>query len=312
MKTRRLTVTDDRACGRLDKWLCGKLPDLSRSRIQSLTKAGNVTVGGAAAKAHQKLAVGMKVVVRIPDPEPINVGPEDISLAVLHEDTEMIVINKPPGMVVHPAPGHASGTLVNALIHHCGDLTGIGGELRPGIVHRLDKDTSGVLVAAKTELAMSELARQFKEREVTKEYLAAVWGELRPSQGRIERPIGRSLADRKKMAVREDRGRLAVTAYETVEVFDKVSVVRVSIETGRTHQIRVHMAHMKHAIVGDRKYGRARSTVLPVVVRRQMLHAQKLVLHHPKSGRRMRFIAPLAADMECLLQGLRDQSGAEA
>ena len=215
----------------------------------------------------------------------------------------MIVINKPAGLVVHPAVGNETGTLVNALLHHCTDLTGIGGELRPGIVHRLDKDTSGVMVVAKNEKAMNELTRQFKERETAKEYLAIVWGVPYGKRGTIETTIGRNPLHRKKMAVNVRNGREAVSHFEVLEPLGEAALVQVKIETGRTHQIRVHMAHIKNPIIGDTVYGRARAS--SIKAGRQMLHAAKLSLNHPISGKRMTFEAPLPEDMETLLAQLR-------
>jgi 23S rRNA pseudouridine1911/1915/1917 synthase len=215
----------------------------------------------------------------------------------------MIVINKPAGLVVHPAVGNETGTLVNALLHHCQDLTGIGGEKRPGIVHRLDKDTSGVMVVAKNEKAMNELARQFKERETAKEYLTIVWGIPYGKRGTIETTIGRHPIHRKKMAANVRNGREAVSHYEVLEALGEAALVQIKIETGRTHQIRVHMAHIKSPVIGDTVYGRGRASTIKAD--RQMLHAAKLSLNHPISGKRMTFEAPLPEDMEMLLTQLR-------
>ena len=288
---------------RLDAWLAQEQPEHSRARWQALIDEGHVTVDGQSVKRNHKLRAGECVAWTIPEPVSSEVLPEDIPLNILYEDAHMIVINKSAGMVVHPAVGHRSGTLVNALLHHCSDLAGIGGEKRPGIVHRLDKDTSGVMVVAKTEEALAELARQFKERETEKEYLAIVRGVPFGKRGTVAEPIGRHPIHRKKMAINERRGRHAVSHYEVIESFDRAALIQVRIETGRTHQIRVHMAHLRHPVVGDKLYSRAHAGHLQAD--RQMLHATKLSIAHPDSGERMRFTAPLPADMESVLAGLR-------
>ena len=300
----RLTVNPGEAGSRLDRWLAARLPEFSRSRLQALIKQGHVRVNGAAAKAHRKMAEGEETSVDVPPPTPVAIGPEAIPLRVLHEDAHIIVIDKPAGLVVHPAPGHPTGTLVNALLHHCRDLGGIGGELRPGIVHRLDKDTSGVLVVAKTEASMRNLVSQFKGRQVAKEYVALVRGRPSPPSGTIETLIGRSVHDRQKMSAKPRRGRAAVTHYETTETFSDFSLVRLRMETGRTHQIRVHMTHIGHPILGDDKYGRGRSghRVGPAAAR-QMLHAERLSFRHPADGKSVTFQAPMPADMLQILRG---------
>jgi len=288
------------------------LPECSRARWQKLIKDGHVTVDGRACKPNHPLGGGEHIAYDIPPPARTRLEPEPIPLDILYEDADVIVVNKPPHLVVHPAAGHGSGTLVNALLHHCNDpaghgtrLAGIGGELRPGIVHRLDKDTSGVLVVAKNDQAMQSLVRQFKERAVRKEYLALVWGQPRPKSGVLDTLVGRSVHNRKKMTARPKSGRRAVTRYDTVETFDQTTLLRVVIETGRTHQIRVHMSHMGHPVVGDRQYGRARQNKLPAPAARQMLHAEVLTLEHPGTGKPMTFKAPLPTDMRALLTALR-------
>lgn len=302
------TVTPEGAGQRLDRWLSLQAPDLSRARIQDLIHSGHIRLNGRPVKPSQKLASGQTVDVEIPPAVDVELKPEAIPLDVLFEDAHLIVINKPAGLVVHPAAGHASGTLVNALLAHCPDLAGIGGEKRPGIVHRLDRDTTGVMVVAKTGNTMRALVNQFRHRQVTKEYLALVWGHLNPPAGRAETLIGRNPNDRKKMCTRPDTGRPAVTIYETRELFPATSLVRVRIETGRTHQIRVHMAHLGHSIVGDPQYGRARQGVLPVPVPgRQMLHAARLTFRHPVTGESMTFEAPLPGDMRELIGTLKDR-----
>lgn len=297
--------TAERDGERLDAWLAENQPEHSRSRWQALIKEGLVTVNDIPCKANQKIRAGDRVKWTVPEPTPAVPQAEQIPLDILYEDRHIIVINKPAGLVVHPAAGNETGTLVNALLHHCTDLTGIGGELRPGIVHRLDKDTSGILVVAKNEAAMAELSRQFKERITDKEYLAIVRGVPRLPRGTVETTIGRHPVHRKKMAVNVRNGREAVSHYEVIERFDDAALVRVKIETGRTHQIRVHMAHLKHPIVGDTVYGRGGASA--VKAERQMLHAAKLSLNHPKSGKRLSFEAPLPDDMNALLSQLRTE-----
>ena len=285
---------------RLDKLLLSRYPDFSRSRIEGLVKAGFVTVNGAvAAKAGMKVSDGDDIVVEIPPPVPAVPEPEDIPLSVVFEDDDMIVVDKPPGMVVHPAPGHFTGTLVNALLAHCPNLSGIGGVARPGIVHRLDQDTSGLIVVAKTQAAMDSLARAFaSHKNVEKTYLAVVHGRPRLKSGRIENFIGRHPVDRKRMAILEKGGKLAITNWRVLFAGDAVSVMECGIETGRTHQIRVHMASLGCPVIGDRTYGKgALDRRLDPVPPRQMLHAWKLRLWHPVKGVEMSFEAPPPADM---------------
>lgn len=293
---------------RIDRWLGLVVPDLSRSRIQALMGEGHVTVDGKSVKQSHKTAAGEVVQVSVPDPVPVDrLVAESIPLQVIHEDRHIIVVNKPAGLVVHPGPGNRSGTLVNALLHHCGSLACIGGEQRPGIVHRLDKDTSGAIVAAKSDEAMQGLVRQFRAREVKKEYMAVVWGVPRPASGRIETLIGRHKTDRKKMAVRAEDGRQAVTLYESAETFGQATVMRVVIETGRMHQIRVHFAHIGHPVVGDKVYGRKKPGRIPEEAPRQMLHAHKISFVHPVTGRSMQFTAPVPADIMRLVRALRKE-----
>jgi 23S rRNA pseudouridine1911/1915/1917 synthase len=285
--------------------LAQRLPGLSRSRVQALVRSGDVKVNGESRRPHDKVSAGMEVTVHVPPARPVPVAAEDIPLDVIHEDPDVIVVNKAAGLVVHPAAGHASGTLVNALLHHCGDLAGVGGELRPGIVHRLDKDTSGVMVVAKNDDAMASLVAQFKQGAVRKEYLAVVNGTPRPAAGTVETLIGRSRHDRKKMSARPARGREAVTSYEVVEELGSFALLRVRIETGRTHQIRVHLAHIGHPVVGDRQYGRRKPTAVDTGAGRQMLHAHRLGFRHPRSGEALTFEAPMPEDMNAVLERLR-------
>jgi len=279
------------------------MPELSRSRVQALIAGGHITMGdGARLKPHHRVSADMLVRVTIPHLESTCLKPEPIPLDILHEDADIVVINKQAGLVVHPSPGHASGTLVNALLFHCGDLAGIGGELRPGIVHRLDKNTSGVMVVAKNDPSMESLVDQFKARSVRKEYLAVVEGTPRPPSGRIETEIGRSLHNRKKMSALPAVGRRAVTNYILERAFGEVSLLRLRIETGRTHQIRVHMAHIGHPVVGDTQYGHGTAGLkLPVSVQRQLLHAEILSFAHPSTREVVVFAAPMPRDMTELL-----------
>ena len=297
---------------RLDRVLCGRYPDFSRSRIEGLVKSGFVTVDGVvAAKAGMKVSPDAAIEVEIPPPVPAVPEPEEIPLAVVFEDDDMVVVDKPAGMVVHPAPGHHSGTLVNALLAHCPSLGGIGGVARPGIVHRLDQDTSGLIVVAKSQPAMDGLVKAFASHvHVEKTYLAVCHGRPRLDAGRIENLIGRHPVDRKRMAVVERNGKRAVTNW-TLEWFlgecgrgGAISLVKCQIETGRTHQIRVHMASLGCPVIGDATYGKpALDRRLEPVPARQMLHAWRLRLWHPVRNVQMSFEAPVPSDMEAYLRG---------
>ena len=297
-----LSVDESAAKTRLDAFLAAAVAAVSRSHWKTLIQDGLVLVNGASCKPNHKLKAGDEVAWSIPDESPVEALPEDIPLDVLFEDEAVLVLNKPPGLVVHPAAGNESGTLVNALLFHDSVFKSVE---RAGMVHRLDKDTSGVMVVAKTAAALAELQRQFKARETGKEYLALVWRHP-PARGRIENLIGRHPVHRKKMAVLKEGGRGAVSSFEVQETFAEAALVRVKIETGRTHQIRVHMAHLGHPIVGDSVYGRARKQKLPVDAQRQMLHAFRLEFTHPATGKRLSFEAPLFDDMRHLLELLRD------
>lgn len=288
---------------RLDRLLLARHPDFSRSRIEGLIKAGFVTVNGAVAgKAGMKVSDDDEIEVEIPPPVPAVPEPEDIPLSVVFEDDDLLVVDKPPGMVVHPAPGHFTGTLVNALLHHCPDLSGIGGVARPGIVHRLDRDTSGLIAVAKSQRAMDALTRAFAMRSgVEKTYLAVVHGRPRLDSGRIENFIGRHPVDRKRMAVVEKGGKLAITNWRVLPWTrpdgPQTSLVSCRIETGRTHQIRVHMAGLGCPVIGDATYGKgALDRRLDPVPPRQMLHAWRLKLRHPAGGEELSFEAPLPED----------------
>ena len=282
---------------RLDAYLAAAHPAISRSRWKQLIEAGHVSRDGIPVlKPNTALSAGDELRCALPDPAPAGLVAADIPLAILYEDADLIVLDKPAGLVVHPAPGHAADTLVNALLHHCADLQGIGGELRPGIVHRLDKDTSGVLVVAKNEQAVANLVAQFSSHAVRKEYLALVWGALQKPSGTVELPIGRHPVHRQKMAVAE-KGRPAVSHFETLAAGPLAALLRVRIETGRTHQIRVHLAHLGHPVVGDTTYGRARHGLpAELQIPRQMLHAHVLEIVHPRTGRPLVCTAPPPAD----------------
>jgi len=288
---------------RVDRWLSRQLQDVSRSRIQSLIHSGAIVSEFGPLTPGTRVKDGMVVRVEIPPPVAVTLEPEAIPLNVLYEDSDLIAVNKPAGLVVHPAPGHPGGTLVNALLYHCSDLAGVGGELRPGIVHRLDRDTSGVLVVAKNEQSMAGLSMQFRMREVEKIYYALVHKKPTRRTGKVETLIGRSRHDRKKMSALPSRGREALTHYTVVASSDSASLLRVQISTGRTHQIRVHLAHIGCPVVGDGQYGRSQlDSKLPVVADRQMLHAYSLRVSHPCSGESLHFVAPIPKDM-C---GVRD------
>ena len=305
----RLVAGSDESGLRADVWLSRRLDGLSRSRVQALIKSGDIVAVGRPLTTHLKVNAGLEVLVSIPPPELAGLIPEEIPVDVVFEDADIIIVNKPAGLVVHPAAGHRSGTLVNALLHHCRDLAGVGGELRPGIVHRLDKDTSGVMAVAKNDVAMDDLAAQFRGGTVTKEYVALVHGVPDPPAGRVETLIGRSRHDRKRMSTRPASGRKAISHYAVVEKLGLAAVLHVRIETGRTHQIRVHLAHIRHPVLGDLQYG-ARKEDPGLAAPRQMLHAARLALCHPGSGERMSFKAPLPADMLTVLERLRSLRGA--
>lgn len=290
---------------RLDKILQDRNPDFSRSRIEGLIKGGFVKVNSVVAeKAGMKVDETDVIEMEIPPPVPATPEPEDIPLDVVYEDSDMLVVNKAPGMVVHPAPGHFTGTLVNALLYHCPDLSGIGGVARPGIVHRLDQDTSGLIVVAKSQKAMENLVKAFaSHKHIEKTYIAVCHGRPRLDSGRIENLIGRHPVDRKRMAIVQRNGKSAITNWKVLSTPSEsrekgYSLIECRIETGRTHQIRVHMASLGTPVIGDRQYGKqALDKRLPVVPARQMLHAWRLTLWHPVESRQMTFTAPIPADM---------------
>ena len=289
---------------RLDVFLVRQQPELSRAHVQKLIASGEVLVDGRARKANFKLKAGASVSFKLPEAAPIEVKPEDIPLDILYEDEDIIVVNKARGMVVHPAAGVDSGTLVNALLFHCHDLSGINGEIRPGIVHRLDKDTSGVMVAAKNDKAHLNLAEQIGMKTAHRSYLAVVHGNIKEEAGIIKGDIGRHPTDRKRMAIVQENGKPAVTHFKVLERFGDYTLVECRLETGRTHQIRVHMTSIGHPLVNDPKYGRCKS---PFGIKGQTLHSRQLTLKHPATGEEMTFEAPLPEDMEKILAALRNR-----
>lgn len=292
---------------RLDAFLAGQESvGLSRSHAKKLIESGQVQVNGRpATRASLLIRPGDEVSGTIPAPEPINLTPESIPLEILYEDEDIVVINKPRGLVIHPAAGHWSGTLVHALLDHVEDLEGVGGELRPGIVHRLDKDTTGALVVAKNDHAHQALSDQMRERTAKREYWAIVHGNLKAESGRIEAPIGRHPGDRKRMAVNLKNGREATTHFRVLERFSGYTLLACQLETGRTHQIRVHLTYIGHPVVGDPVYG-TRKQHLGLTA--QALHAHSLGLHHPRSGEWMEFEAPLPATFVTALDRLREEN----
>ena len=291
------TITEQQDAGqRLDKHLTGRLPDLSRARIQDLLRDGHITLNGRPAKASATVRAGDTLSVTIPEPAPVAVIAQDIPLEILFEDKDILVLNKPPGLVVHPAAGNPDGTLVNALLHHCDDLSGIGGEMRPGIVHRLDKDTSGCMVVAKNDIAHRRLSAAFAERRLSKIYLAAINGLPKATSGRIQTMLGRHPVDRKRMATLYDgSGKEAVTEWQQLSVFNGSALIRCKLLTGRTHQIRVHMREtVGHPILGDPIYGNLKRQILPVT--RLMLHAWRLSFQHPIHDQPMNFEATVPVE----------------
>jgi 23S rRNA pseudouridine1911/1915/1917 synthase len=296
------TVTADEAGTRLDVAISQHVAELSRSRVQALVAEGHITLNGKPTKPGTKLRVGETVSVTIPPAVELAVAPEAIPLDVVYEDGDVLVINKPKGMVVHPAPGHDHGTLVNALLHHCRDLSGIGGTIRPGIVHRLDKDTSGLLVVAKNDMAHHSLAEQIAAKTARRLYRAVIVGGMEAESGQVEAPIGRHPVDRQKMAIVAN-GRPAKTYWQITERFAGFTDLAIELATGRTHQIRVHMASLRHPVVGDTVYGGA--VKLPVKLHGQVLHACELRFTHPRTGQEIVCTAPLPEEYETLLRYLR-------
>ncbi|WP_090913073.1 RluA family pseudouridine synthase [Paenibacillus sp. cl141a] len=296
------TVDADAAKTRIDKYITENLgEEVSRSQVQLWIADGHVSVNDGPIKSNYKVSQGDRIVLKIPEPSAVEIIPEDIPLEIAFEDGDVIVVNKPRGMVVHPAPGHSSGTLVNALMFHCKDLSGINGELRPGIVHRIDKDTTGLIMAAKNDKAHASLAAQLKEHSVNRRYLALVHGNITHDQGTIDAPIGRDAQDRKLYTVTDRNSKHAVTHFTVVERFGDYSLLELKLETGRTHQIRVHMKYIGHPLVGDPVYGKSKG----IKLNGQALHAAVLGFVHPSTGEYKEFSAPMPSDMNELLTILR-------
>ena len=305
METLEFTAAPADAGQRLDRWLAGQAGAPSRSALQGLMEAGYVRRNGAPANKKDKLAAGDRIALTLPDPQPIEAQPQDIPLDIVYEDDHLLVVNKPKGMVVHPAPGNPDGTLVNALLYHCrGRLSGVGGAIRPGIVHRIDKDTSGLLVVAKDDLTHQGLSEQMAVHAIHRVYHAVVYGNIRQDAGTIEAPIGRDPRDRKRMAVTPGQGKRACTHWQVLERFGRFTLLACRLETGRTHQIRVHMAHIGHPLAGDPVYG-PRSVIREL--QGQCLHAKELGFRHPVTGQELRFDSPLPAYFTTFLERLRKE-----
>jgi 23S rRNA pseudouridine1911/1915/1917 synthase len=309
-RTNLITIQQTLPAERLDTYLRAQFPAVSRGTIQRLIEQGHIRVNGVSTKPTHHPHAGENIEVHWPEPKSGTAQPEDISLDVLYEDADLLVINKPPGLVVHPSAGHEEHTLVNALLHHCaGELSGIGGVVRPGIVHRLDKETSGCLAVAKNDMAHLALAAQFAERRAEKIYQALVCGEVPQKEGEISAAIGRHPSHRKQMTVTDDKGRDARTTYRVLERLRGATLVEALLHTGRTHQIRVHFQHLGFPLVGDNAYGKRQNKRLFEIsgynAQRQMLHAQILALIHPRTRERLSFEAPLPADLEAALAALR-------
>jgi 23S rRNA pseudouridine1911/1915/1917 synthase len=294
----RMTVDAEEAGQRIDKWLSDRMKDVSRSQIQYWIKEDRVTIKDSAVKSNYKVTDHDEVVVSIPAPVEMNIQAEKMSLDIVFEDEDVIVVNKPRGLVVHPAPGHYSGTLVNGLLAHCKDLSGINGVMRPGIVHRIDKDTSGLIMAAKNDKAHAALAKQLKDHTVTRKYVGLVHGNITHDQGTVDAPVGRDPHDRQAMMVIEKNSKPAVTHFVVLQRLRNYTLVEYKLETGRTHQIRVHMKFIGHPLAGDPKYGRADS----VPIKGQALHAQVLGFLHPSTEEYIEFEAAMPEDMKHLME----------
>lgn len=297
-----VTAEEEDAGTRADVFLAAKL-GVSRSNMQKLLEDGRVKRGEKIIKANYKVRAGEMFVVDIPEPEPIEAVPENIPLDIIYEDDDVVVLNKARGMVVHPAPGNYTGTLVNALLYHCSNLSGINSAIRPGIVHRLDKDTSGIMIVAKNDAAHISLSQQIQSKTAVRTYLAVVRGNIKTDSGTIETQIARDKTDRKKMAVVKEGGRDAITDYEVLERFGKYTLVRCKLRTGRTHQIRVHMEYLGYPLVGDPKYSPMKT---PFGIKGQALHSHTLEFTHPRTGERMKFEAPLPEDMHKIITRLHN------
>lgn len=297
-----VTAEAENAGTRADVFLAAKL-GVSRSNMQKLLEDGRVKRGEKIIKANYKVRAGEMFVVDIPEPEPIEAVPENIPLDIIYEDDDVVVLNKARGMVVHPAPGNYTGTLVNALLYNCSNLSGINSAIRPGIVHRLDKDTSGIMIVAKNDAAHISLSQQIQSKTAVRTYLAVVRGNIKTDSGTIETQIARDKTDRKKMAVVKEGGRDAITDYEVLERFGKYTLVRCKLRTGRTHQIRVHMEYLGYPLVGDPKYSPMKT---PFGIKGQALHSHTLEFTHPRTGERMKFEAPLPEDMHKIITRLHN------
>ncbi len=315
--TQLFIVSESDQGSRLDQFLASAT-EFSRARLVRWLKAGQILVNDRSRPASYRVRSGDRVSLAVPPPEPSGLAPEALALDILHEDNDLIVVNKPPGLVVHPAPGHRGGTLLNALVHHCPDLARVGDLNRPGLVHRLDKDTSGVLVAAKTAAAHAHLVRQFHDRQVEKTYVALVWGRFAQEQGEIDQEVGRHPSARQKMSVHPRRGKPAVTYWKVLAEYPgPVTLLELFPKTGRTHQLRVHLAALGHPIVGDATYGggAARLKGSPVLkglrplVTRQLLHARSLKFAHPRTGEPVLGEAPVPEDFQAVVQFLRSLEG---
>ena len=296
-----LTITENEAGQRADVVLAAML-ELTRSNMQKLLDEGRAVKGTKVIKSNYKVKLGDEIIVNLPEPQPLDVQPENIPLDIIYEDEDVVVVNKARGMVVHPAAGNYSGTLVNALLYHCKNLSGINGVIRPGIVHRLDKDTSGIMICAKNDAAHVSLSEQIQSKTAQRTYLAVVRGNIKTDSGVIETQISRDKDDRKKMAVVKEGGRNAITEYEVVERFGKYTIVKCKLKTGRTHQIRVHMEYLGYPLVGDPKYSPMKT---PFSINGQALHSLTLAFDHPRTGERMEFEAKLPEDLHKIVTRLR-------
>ncbi len=297
-----IAVSEEQTSERLDKFLSTTEPEWSRTQVQQWVKDGLIEVNGKQVKANYKVQAGDQIKVEIPDPEALDVEAEPMDLDIYYEDADVLVVNKPRGMVVHPAPGHVSGTLVNGLMAHCKDLSGINGVMRPGIVHRIDKDTSGLLMVAKNDSAHESLVNQLVAKTVTRKYTAVVHGIIQHDTGTIDAPIGRDKKDRQSMTVTKENAKQAVTHFDVIERFKDFTVVECRLETGRTHQIRVHMKYIGYPLAGDPKYGPRKT----VDFNGQLLHAGVLGFDHPRTGEYIEFTAPIPADMQGFIDSLRN------
>ncbi|MFQ5330115.1 MAG: RluA family pseudouridine synthase [Thermodesulfobacteriota bacterium] len=311
------TVAPEDNSQRIDIYLARLLPRFTRSRIQDFIHSGNILINNHPTKPSVRIHPGDTLAVHPIEREPLRAVPEELPLEIIYEDKALIIVNKAAGMVVHEGAGRRGGTLVNALLYHSSSLSHEGDMMRPGIVHRLDKDTSGVLVVAKNDVSHNHLAEQFKEHSIKRRYIALVWGSPKEKEGAIDMPIGRHVSERKMMSVRTSRGRRAVTHYRVTKVYDNFSLIDVMLETGRTHQIRVHLSHINHPVVGDQTYGRRRipsHLAKPILdalkgFKRQALHAALLGFIHPETGSEVEFTSPLPDDMEKLITVIEEHGG---